>query len=294
MKFRHDYNYALNHNLIGSYDRKTKITVFTRVPDYSATSGKAYSKAGLELEQNKPEIDKLLTELGALSANVTDSAGILASDLKSLLPMVSTEATRPYLQGVFCDFEDSKLVATNGYTMRVIDGALDRPSFKNIILSGDVIKTLFKVSGRDIFTLCKLADTGYYSLIAGVFTVVFKEIEREYVKYQAIITRATLPHSVMFGDETIKWIKEVVKAAKADKVKIPLIKICNQEMTAFDGKMRHIVPTTTDCPTTYFNAFLLDDVLQVGTLNISGALTIAMQSVGKTTNLIMPCRGIKR
>ena len=290
MKFKNDYNYALNHKLIGSYDRKANITVFTRVPDYSATIGKAYSKAGLELEDNKHEIDRHLKIAHDLSANPVDSADILASDLKSLLPMVSKDETRSQLQGIFCEFETGKMIATNGYTMRVIDEALDRPSFKNLIIPTAVIKELLKCKCAAV-TLCKLADNGYYSIIAGDCTVVFKEIEREYPKYQAIIPRNTLPHHVVLGNEDIKWIKEVVKAAKADKVKLPLIKISNGEMTAFDGKMRRFLPFTEGCPNICFNAFLMDDVLQEGILNISGSLTIAMQSIGKTTNLLMPCKG---
>lgn len=48
MKFKTDYNYALNHNLIGSYDLKTKIATFLEIPDYSATTVMAYTKSGLE------------------------------------------------------------------------------------------------------------------------------------------------------------------------------------------------------------------------------------------------------
>ena len=62
-------------------------------------------------------------------------------------------------------------------------------------------------------------------------------------------------------------------------------------MTALDGKMHRFMPTSADCPTVYFNAFLMADALQEGFLNISGELTVAMQKIGNITNLIMPVRG---
>lgn len=276
MKF---YNYALSHNLIGRYDKKWDLLILTTVPDFSAS--------GLESEESKPGINEILETTSKLSVEITTD--FLASNFKSLLPMTSNDGTRPYLMGIYIDSGASTLVATDGCILRTIKVDHIHQAQESVIIPSAAIKEALKGNGK-FLTLSKL-ERDYYSLSCGAIRVIFKPIAREYPRYQSIIPKTNLPHSAVLGCEAIKWIKDVCKVAKADKVKIPIIKISNGEMTAFDGKMHRFTPTSADCPTVNFNAFLMADALQEGFLNISGELTISMQEIGNITNLIMPVRG---
>lgn len=284
MKF---YNYALSHNLIGRYDKKWDLLILTTVPDFSLTSGKVYGLSGLESEESKPGINEILERTSKLSVEITTD--FLASDFKSLLPMTSNDATRPYLMGIYIDSDNNGIIATDGCILRITKVDHIHHAQESIIIPSAAIKEALKGKGK-FLTLSKL-EGEYYSLTCGNVRVIFKPIKREYPKYQSIIPKAILHHSVVIGAEDLAWIKIVCKAARADKIKVPVIKISNGEMTALDGKMHRFLPTSADCPTTYFNAFLMADALQEGFLNISGELTVAMQKIGNITNLIMPVRG---
>lgn len=286
MKFKTDYNYALNHNLIGSYDLKKHIATFLEVPDYTATAGKVYTKSGLESNDNEPTINSLLEILYRLSLQSSDSTTVSLMHLKSLLPMASEDATRRYLQGVYFDFDNGALVATDGHILRIISNSLAAPAFGNVIIPSAAIHAILKVSKKlGHVTLFKLND-GYYSLSASGCTVVFKVIERDYPRYQDIVPSKLPEKFLCLSEMDISWIKDVAKAAKADKGRIPIIKIADGIISCFNGNMKRHIIGAKGLEFT-FNAFKAAKVLMDGELYINTESRMSVQKEGDITNVLM-------
>lgn len=150
------------------------------------------------------------------SRNDTPADGVGFGDLPALLrqvmPAVSTEATRYYLNGMFFDCEEKplRIVATDGHRMAALQTAFT-PLLPSVIVPRQALAIICAFKGgqwsgvwSDKYAVFTERDTG--------LVVQTKLIDGAYPDYARIIPRANTFNTVLIGDA--KTCKKIVDGFK--------------------------------------------------------------------------------
>lgn len=134
-------------------------------------------------------------DLGGLSDPVTRLT-MPASSLADLVPFISREETRYYLNGVFVEVgvETVRTVATNGHTLGFIRDAAAREDESNgggFIVPRQAVEWLAKHSGAGPLTVVLTAAKA--SFASASFTLITKLIDGKYPDWQRVVPKPEEP-----------------------------------------------------------------------------------------------------
>lgn len=201
--------------------------------------------------------------------------------VKRLLWAAETSPTRPYLSGVYMD--RGNLVATNGYVMPIIRGAVKPPKgAPSVILAAGFLKACPDVAGTLEWDAAKARFT------AGGVTVTGKMIEGNFPDWERIIPEPCEPYAVG-ADELIDAIKRVRIASDEQQRKLRVtrgdgvLSVRIEGTSGFEGQE----DVEADCSAGFEMGVNADFLVGMLTALDAEAVTIE-QSAPNTTMVIRP------
>ena len=164
------------------------------------------------------EVDKFCFPSGSAPEFSPIDGDKLASALSRIAPFISNEETRYYLNGVYFDFSDAALVATNGHYLRIINGVIGEqfrsgilPTMACNLISGfpsvsefSFADSLAVFRSAGMVSVCRLIDGSYPDYARVVDPVRENDLEIEFAPLEL---KAALRRQIAFSESYHKYVR---------------------------------------------------------------------------------------